>query len=116
MPDFDELKQHVNALSKLLDDPQEGLFSWNIAVCEQWEQIFKMWTGDFSPTISKYIDKIAIHCMSSEARDLLNTIMEEWDKYEAGIRKTNPGYTPGTYAFAYWLVRWSGLIKPNKDE
>jgi len=25
-------------------------------------------------------------------------------------------YRPGVYAFAYWLIRWSGLVKPTNRE
>ena len=46
--------------------------------------------------------------MDSDARDLLNTIMEEWKKRKKGYPK---GHRPSTYGFAYWLVRWSGLVK-----
>jgi hypothetical protein len=57
---------------------------------------------------------IMIGCISPEARDLLDTIMEHWEKHYTEL-KTMHGdkYEPSFYGFAYWLVRWSGLIQPS---
>lgn len=58
---------------------------------------------------------VTVGCMSQEARDLLDCIMDEYRKhYErtpADIKGTHPD---DVYRFAYWLVRWSGLVQPNK--
>ena len=43
MPDFNKLKDYVDKLSKLLEEPQTGLMSWNMLVSENWEGITKMW-------------------------------------------------------------------------
>ena len=58
-------------------------------------------------------ENITLGCISEEARDLLDVIMVEWEKQETELKERNPGYEPSHYAFAYWLVRWSGLVQPN---
>ena len=56
---------------------------------------------------------ITIGCISSEARDLLTTIMDEWEKHLEELKKMKgKKYKPSYYGFAYWLVRWSGLVRP----
>lgn len=42
----DELKRRVDLLKKLLDDPQPGLFTWNMAVADEWKAIAHLWNGD----------------------------------------------------------------------
>ena len=64
----------------------------------------------------KEIGEVSIGCISSEARALLDTIMEHWKKHYATFDKVPEKYKPGIYGFAYWLVRWSGLIQPIKEE
>lgn len=57
---------------------------------------------------------VTVGCISPEARDLLDGIMDEWREHwknlPADHRPRNPDDVNG---FAYWLVRWSGLIQPN---
>lgn len=43
MPDFKKLEQHVNNLSNLLSNPQEGLGSWCLLVGNEWGKISEMW-------------------------------------------------------------------------
>lgn len=39
--------------------------------------------------------------------------MDEWKKHKAALRQTmGKNYRPGEYGFAYWLIRWSGIVKP----
>ena len=64
---------------------------------------------------------ITITCISEEARDLLNSIMEKWEEHEARMREyaKQRGVEPGEishYGFAYWLVRYSGLIQPSNRQ
>lgn len=64
---------------------------------------------------------ITLGCISPEARDLLDTIMEEWgkhyDSFKHNISLANGNTTePSIYMFAYWLVRWSGLIQPANSQ
>lgn len=56
---------------------------------------------------------IALDCISPEARELLDTIMEQWEEHRKNLVEV-AGYKeePTHYGFAYWLVRWSGLIQP----
>lgn len=55
---------------------------------------------------------ITLGCISPEARDLLDTIMERWEDHYKALKETNGDqYEPSYYGFAYWLVRWSGLIQ-----
>ncbi len=47
-------------------------------------------------------------------RDLLDSpIMEDWEKHNIERLKLFPGKRASIYSFAYWLVRWSGLVRPN---
>jgi len=56
MPNFKKLKEHVDKLSLLLDDPQEGLQSWCMMVASEWKNISFLWTGPSdSPDNLKYI-------------------------------------------------------------
>ena len=57
---------------------------------------------------------ITLGCISPEARELLDTIMEAWGKHYAGMKEMHGDAMPETtfYGFAYWLGRWSGLIQP----
>lgn len=59
------------------------------------------------------VGNVSIGAISPEARDLLDTIMKEWEKFNAERLKLFPGKRATVYGFAYWLVRWSGLIKPE---
>ena len=60
------------------------------------------------------IGNISICCMKPEYRDCLENAMEEWNKHKKQLPKMlgTKRYRPGVYAFAYWLIRWSGLVKP----
>lgn len=57
---------------------------------------------------------ITLGCISPEARELLDTIMEAWGEHYVGMKEMHKDAMPETtfYGFAYWLVRWSGLIQP----
>lgn len=60
---------------------------------------------------------IVLSCITPEARVLLDKIMEAWEKHEAAMRESARarGVNLGEishYGFAYWLVRYSGLIQP----
>jgi len=57
--------------------------------------------------------QITLGCITPEARDLLDTIMEKWEKHYASMKESNPNHEPSYYGFAYWLVRWSGLVQPS---
>ena len=50
---------------------------------------------------------ITTGCIAPEAKDLLDKIMAEWEKTE---QETS------IYGFAYWLVRWSGLVQPTNNK
>lgn len=52
--------------------------------------------------------------MKPEYRDCLNRAMDEWKKHKQNLPKKMMGkrYVPGIYGFAYWLIRWSGIVKP----
>lgn len=60
---------------------------------------------------------ITIGCISPESRDLLETIMEHWEAHYKQLKGNNgEDYEPTYYGFAYWLVRWSGLIQPTNSK
>jgi len=60
----------------------------------------------------KQIGNITIGCISPEARDLLDTVMEQWEEHYKDLKANNPNHEPSYYGFAYWLIRWSGLVQP----
>lgn len=45
-PVLEQLKDNVNKLKQLLDDPQPGLYMWNSFVAERIENIYKLWYGE----------------------------------------------------------------------
>jgi hypothetical protein len=58
-------------------------------------------------------ESIALTSISPEATDLLEKIMEEWEKHFTSLKEMyGDKYEPSFYGFAYWLVRYSGLIQP----
>lgn len=60
---------------------------------------------------------ITLGCISEEARDLLDRVMEAWDVHLASMRETQGAhYSPSYYGFAYWLIRWSDLVQPAEVE
>jgi len=61
----------------------------------------------------KVNQNIVLGCISPEANNLLETIMEHWEDYLAKLKKSFPLKEPSFYSFAYWLVRYSGLIQPT---
>lgn len=57
---------------------------------------------------------IPICCMKPDYRDCLDRVMDEWKKHKVAMRQTmGKNYRPGEYGFAYWLLRWSGLVQPS---
>ena len=52
---------------------------------------------------------ITLGCMSEEARTLLDTLVEEFEKLygEDSVHKKT------AYFGLYWACRWSGLIQPS---
>jgi hypothetical protein len=53
---------------------------------------------------------VSIGCISEEARDLMDTIL---DAYKAHYNPATHTATPDdVYQFTYWLCRYSGLIRP----
>ena len=64
---------------------------------------------------------IILSCITPEARDLLDRIMSAWVEHETGMTEyaKQRGVHYGEishYGFAYWLVRYSGLIEPSKQD
>lgn len=59
--------------------------------------------------------KIVCCCIAPTHSDCLERAMEEWKKHKAELPKRLGGkrYVPGIYAFAYWLIRWSGIVQPT---
>lgn len=62
---------------------------------------------------------LALGCISPEAADLLDRVMEAWESHKinlpekltCGDETWNP--RESIYGFAYWLIRWSGLVQPT---
>lgn len=65
-------------------------------------------------TSAKRVGPVTICCMKLEYRDCLDRAMDEWKKHRAELPKKigKKRYVPGIYGFAYWLIRWSGIVKP----
>jgi hypothetical protein len=61
---------------------------------------------------------VTLCCISPEARNLLDRMMEAWEKHAATMPESltcgEETWDPreSIYSFAYWLVRYSGLIQP----
>lgn len=64
--------------------------------------------------MKKVAPGVALTCISPAARNLLDTIMEEYKKHYADLKEVNPdAVTPDqVYGPFYWLCRYSGLIQP----
>lgn len=65
-------------------------------------------------TKTKQVGNISVNYFSEEGRNLLDRIMIDWEEHLKGIKESVPHYEPSFYGFAYWLVRWSGLIEEKK--
>lgn len=69
--------------------------------------------------ITKISSQISVGCISPEARDLLDRVTEAWNKHKMtlpdkatlGDETWNP--RESIHGFAYWLIRWSGLVEPS---
>lgn len=49
IPDFKKLKEHVDKMQDLLNDPHPGLYTWCFALGKQWQKVAEMWTGEPEP-------------------------------------------------------------------
>lgn len=65
-----------------------------------------------SSEFTKVTENITLGCITPEARELLDVIMEKWEDHYKNL-KENYNHEPSFYGFAYWLVRWSNLIQPK---
>lgn len=67
-------------------------------------------------TRSLKVGNVSINAMSPEARDCLDRVMEAWRLHWAELspefRIADPD---AVYGFAYWLIRYSGLVIPNNE-
>lgn len=112
----------IDTLEKIVNSPvpanEREMAEWiattrmlTIAALQQWKGEKEQFTGS---TFTSPAPGITLGCISPEARELLDTIMEEWEKHYAGMKEMHGDAMPETtfYGFAYWLVRWSGLIQP----
>lgn len=50
-------------------------------------------------------------CMSVEGRDLLDTAIAQWVEFKGPTEEQETA----AYSFAYWLIRYSGLVMPAKQ-
>lgn len=58
---------------------------------------------------------VMLGCISQDARQLLDVVMAEWEIHYGNLKQIHgENYEPGNYGFAYWLIRWSGLIEPSE--
>ena len=70
---FDKLKGHLDALHKLIEDPQPGLFSWCQMFGEQMAAIEEMWTRIDRQDAVDQLGKIGADtaCGHEEAENIL---------------------------------------------
>lgn len=63
---------------------------------------------------SEPICGLTVNCMAPDHRDCLDRAMAEWKEHKKQLPKKigKKRYVPGVYGFAYWLIRWSGLVQP----
>ena len=62
------------------------------------------------------IPGVVMCCIAPDARECLDDVMAAWEEHYQSLKRNNPpGYEPGFYGFAYWLVRWSGLVLPRQS-
>jgi hypothetical protein len=72
-------------------------------------------------SIEKRIGNVTLCCISAEAVDLLDRIITAWECHKTQLPETltcgDETWNPreSVYGFAYWLVRYSGLIEPAKS-
>ena len=65
---------------------------------------------------------VTLCCISPEASDLLDTVMAAWEEHAAKLPESltcgDETWNPreSVYSFAYWLIRWSGLVEPTTRE
>lgn len=61
------------------------------------------------------VGPVTLGCISPAARDLLDVVMDAWEEFQKGL---SPNHEQTIYGFAYWLIRWSGLVqgKPLEDK
>jgi len=52
------------------------------------------------------VGPVYIGCMAKDSREALDLAMERWRKQQARIPPTDDP----VYQFAYWLLRWSGIV------
>lgn len=61
---------------------------------------------------------VTLASISPEARDLLDEVMAAWEEHRVKLPETltcgDETWNPreSVYSFAYWLIRWSGLVQP----
>jgi hypothetical protein len=79
--------------------------------------------SEFKGTLEKEVtSEITLTCISPDARDLLDRIMKAWEEHKSQlpdkVTMGNETWNPreSVYGFAYWLVRWSGLVQPNGEK
>ena len=70
----------------------------------------------FGPGTSvKTVGPVTLCCMKPEYRECLEKAMEEWRLHWKELPEERRIKDPDdVYGFAYWLIRWSGLVEPAK--
>jgi hypothetical protein len=64
--------------------------------------------------ISHPLPGVTLACISQEANDLLERVMAAWEIHLANLKAVHgESYEPSHYRFAYWLIRYSGLVEPS---
>lgn len=93
---------------------------WLISRVEELEKLLKSQApaGEFGPgTKGERAAGIPICCMAPEYRDCLDRVMEEWREHfkKLPLLPQKISDPDDVYGFAYWLIRWSGLVVPAES-
>lgn len=73
---------------------------------------------EFGPgTKVAHVGPVAICCMDPEYRDCLDLAIEQWKEHWKKLPPEHRIADPDdVYGFAYWLMRWSGLVVPAEPK
>jgi hypothetical protein len=65
-----------------------------------------------SGTEMTQVGPITLCHMKGNYRECLDKAMAMWEEHKKNLPKDSQ---ESTYAFAYWLIRWSGLVQPVEE-
>lgn len=104
------IKYETGEIRRMAEEDQPGEISTHFM--DLTESTTPSFREEFAGSVfSQPAPGITLGCISPEANELLDTIMKAWDECYPELQKTAPHAETTFYGFAYWLVRWSGLVQ-----